>query len=165
MLSPFSAASPSDALLDLRASTSCSLTGRNTTCAFPSWPNRAALFDGHASDAAPASAFLSDEDLLGYDAPSPVCVPVHPTWSCGSSTSSSVAGSLTTEEQVSRVQAAARDGDAAVWAHVHAQTRAHQALRAAQQQQQQLQAAAHVAQRRKRRVSSKRKPSTTAANP
>ncbi|TQV94830.1 hypothetical protein IF1G_06841 [Cordyceps javanica] len=50
-----------------------SVTSRDESCAFPSWPRRASLSsspDGAASHEQRASSYLSDDDLFLYDEPS-----------------------------------------------------------------------------------------------
>lgn len=50
---------------------STSVTSRDESCAFPSWPRRASLSSTSASAYEPrASSYLSDDDLFLYDEPS-----------------------------------------------------------------------------------------------
>ncbi|KLJ11557.1 hypothetical protein EMPG_13251 [Blastomyces silverae] len=140
--------SPNDSLLDIapRKSSFSTASGRNTSCAFPSWPNRSSLFSDSDST---ASAYLSDEDLFPTS-PSPGsesafeedAASYHPVFG---------AGELTTEQQISLINNGRADEEERrqrYLANAHAQLRAQQALRAAQI----LAAEQSGGKRRKRRV-------------
>jgi hypothetical protein len=120
-------------------------TGRNASCAFPSWPNRSSLFSD--SDES-VSAYLSDEDLFPTSTVSPASEVVldddehsglHPILG---------APGLTTEEQIHMMHAADDEDERRLrfLAHVQAHARAQQALRAAQ-----LAAAEQTGMKRKKR--------------
>ncbi|PGH14501.1 hypothetical protein AJ79_02994 [Helicocarpus griseus UAMH5409] len=140
--------SPNDSLLDIapRKTSFSTTSGRNTSCAFPSWPNRSSLFSDSDSS---ASAYLSDEDLFPTSSSSSgsesaleeEAVSYHPVFG---------AGELTTEEQINMINDAAEEEERRqrYLANAHAQLRAQQALRAAQI----LAAEQSGGKRRKRRV-------------
>ncbi|EGC46787.1 conserved hypothetical protein [Histoplasma capsulatum var. duboisii H88] len=151
--------SPNDSLLDIapRKSSFSMTSGRNTSCAFPSWPNRSSLFSDSDST---ASAYLSDEDLFPTS-PSPSsesafeedAVSYHPVFG---------AGELTTEEQISMINGAAEQEERRqrYLANAHAQLRAQQAVRAAQI----LAAEQQSGKRRKRRVVTDKKRRTASSS-
>ncbi|EEH18575.1 hypothetical protein PABG_07635 [Paracoccidioides brasiliensis Pb03] len=151
--------SPNDSLLDIAPrKTSFSMTsGGNTSCAFPSWPNRSSLFSD--SDSC-ASAYLSDEDLF-----------LPPSSSSGSESAledESVsyqpvfAAELTTEEQISMINGAAEveERRRQYLANAHAQLRAQQAQRAARI----LAAEQSGGKRRKRREVTEKKGRTASSS-
>jgi hypothetical protein len=140
--------SPNDSLLDIspRKSSFSSASSRDTSCAFPSWPNRSSLL---AEAEQSASSYISDEDL--FPSSSPASPPSSCTaWSTPmsgsledeipSSTMHPVLGApdLTTEEQIQMMREAAEEEDRRTQylAHAQAHARAQQALRVAQLQQQ-----------------------------
>ncbi|RJE26143.1 hypothetical protein PHISCL_01493 [Aspergillus sclerotialis] len=97
----------------------------NSTCAFPSWPNRPSLLNGGESS---ASSYLSDEDLNipespGVDEESAAHNPLE------------AGGPLTTEQQIQLIRAAAEEEQcrARFMAQVQAHARAQQALKMNQQ--------------------------------
>ncbi|RHZ43032.1 uncharacterized protein CDV56_100157 [Aspergillus thermomutatus] len=123
-----------DTLLDIhpRKISFSGVLGMSSACAFPSWPNRPSLLSSD-SEGSTATAYLSDEDLL---------------FSNGSTSSSESAieeesaaqepamgaHSLTTEQQIQMVRAAAEEEAhrARFLAQVQAHARAQQALRVSQ---------------------------------
>ncbi|EEQ89509.1 uncharacterized protein BDCG_04629 [Blastomyces dermatitidis ER-3] len=151
--------SPNDSLLDIapRKSSFSMTSGRNTSCAFPSWPNRSSLFSDSDSS---ASSYLSDEDLFPTS-PSPSsesafeedAVSYHPVFA---------AGDLTTEEQISLINGRVDEEERRqrYLANAHAQLRAQQAQRAAQI----LAAEQSSGKRRKRRVVADKKRRTTSSS-
>ncbi|KAK2810905.1 hypothetical protein FQN50_002496 [Emmonsiellopsis sp. PD_5] len=152
--------SPTDSLLDIapRKTSFSTASGRNTSCAFPSWPNRSSLFSDSDSS---ASAYLSDEDLFPSSPSSSSSesaledegASYHPVFG---------AAELTTEEQINMINEAAEEEDRRqrYLANAHAQLRAQQALRAAQL----LAAEQGGSKRRKRRVVTDKKRRTTSSS-
>ncbi|KAI9928100.1 hypothetical protein ASPWEDRAFT_452813 [Aspergillus wentii DTO 134E9] len=122
--------SPTDSLLDItpRKSSFSSLYGVNNSCAFPSWPNRPSLLNAD-SDSSTASAYLSDEDLY-TDSPAPSDTVIEEE----SAAMDPVCGSITTEQQIQQLRAAAEEEEhrARFLAQVQAHARAQQALRVSQ---------------------------------
>ena len=122
---------PTDALLDItpRKSSFSSEYGMGAACAFPSWPNRASLASGDSSDCFVNNAYLSDEDLLWIPANTIVETPVLEDTPCQEPT---VVCSMTMEQQLARMRAAAEKEDRARFlAKVEAHARATQAIRQA----------------------------------
>lgn len=141
--------SPNDSLLDIspRKSSFSSASSRDTSCAFPSWPNRSSLLSEAEQS---ASSYISDEDLFPTSSPaSPPSSSSCTAWSTPISGSladeppsamNAVLGApdLTTEEQIQMMREAAEEEDRRTQylAHAQAHARAQQALRVAQLQQQ-----------------------------
>ncbi|KAK2754883.1 hypothetical protein FQN54_006776 [Arachnomyces sp. PD_36] len=141
--------SPNDSLLDIspRKSSFSSASSRDTSCAFPSWPNRSSLL---AEAEQSASSYISDEDLFPTSSPASPPSSSCTAWSTPmsgslsdevpSSTMNAVLGApdLTTEEQIQMMREAAEEEDRRTQylAHAQAHARAQQALRVAQLQQQ-----------------------------
>ncbi|KAM5475012.1 hypothetical protein MauCBS54593_001483 [Microsporum audouinii] len=151
--------SPCDGLLDIypRKTSFSTISGSNTSCAFPSWPNRSSLYSGSEDDSpSSASAYLSDEDLFPISS------------SGGNQTMDSPFGGdsfedetqaiigapgLTTEEQIRHMNET-EDWRMRNYVQAQAQARALQALRAAQ-----LAAVEHAqaARHRKKRAGTKKR--------
>ncbi|KAL2011112.1 hypothetical protein VTN00DRAFT_3830 [Thermoascus crustaceus] len=151
--------SPNDGLLDITPRKSSFSTSLNSSCAFPSWPNRPSLTSGDSESS--ASSYLSDEDLFpeGFSSASSEAVideesaAVDPVFG---------APDLTTEEQIQMMRAAAEEDERRMQylTHVHARARAQQALRVAQ-----LAAAEREnSRRRKRRAVPSKKPRSTSSS-
>lgn len=102
----------------------------NNSCAFPSWPKRQSLLG--ESDGSTASAYVSDEDL-GIDCAIPCDMTVDEE-SAAPQPTPAVGASLTTEQQIQMLRAAAEEEAqrARFLAQVQAHARAQQALRVGQ---------------------------------
>ncbi|KAJ5939015.1 hypothetical protein N7466_002149 [Penicillium verhagenii] len=114
---------PTDSLCDInpRKSSFSSEYGMGAACAFPSWPNRASLSSADSCDLFVNNAYLSDEDLLWM--PENAIPEKEPA-------PTQMVSSMTTEQQLQRMRAAAEQQDRALFlAKVDAHARATQALR------------------------------------
>ncbi|EFE31313.1 uncharacterized protein ARB_01708 [Trichophyton benhamiae CBS 112371] len=146
--------SPCDGLLDIypRKTSFSTISGSNTSCAFPSWPNRSSLYSGSEDDShGSASAYLSDEDLFPISSTSsssnPMLAAMETPFGSDSfdDNENAIIGNpeLTTEEQIRHMNET-EDWRMRQYVQAQAQARALQALRAAQ-----LAAVEHAQQWRK----------------
>ncbi|KAJ5587195.1 uncharacterized protein N7459_002960 [Penicillium hispanicum] len=121
---------PTDSLLDItpRKSSFSSEYGMGAACAFPSWPNRPSLSSGDSNDSFVNNAYLSDEDLLWM--PENAAVETPPLEESATPEAETVC-SLTMEQQLKRMRAAAEEDRARFLARVDAHARATQAIRQA----------------------------------
>jgi hypothetical protein len=123
-----------DTLLDIhpRKTSFSDVLGMSSACAFPSWPKRPSLLSSD-SEGSTASAYLSDEDLLFSSGPASSSESAIEEESAAQEPAMG-AHSLTTEQQIQMVRAAAEEEAHRVrfLAQVQAHARAQQALRVAQ---------------------------------
>ena len=120
---------PTDSLTTItpRKSSFSSEYGMGAACAFPSWPNRPSLSSGNSNDSFVNNAYLSDEDLLWM--PENAIVEV-PTLEDAPSDETATVCSMTTEQQLERMRAAAEARSRALFlAKVETHARATQAIR------------------------------------
>ncbi|KAF3490812.1 OefB [Arthroderma uncinatum] len=154
--------SPCDGLLDIypRKTSFSTISGSNTSCAFPSWPNRSSLYSGSEDEgSSSASAYLSDEDLfpVSSSGSNPATMMMESPFGSDSfeDDTPAIIGApgLTTEEQIRHINEA-EDWRMRNYVQAQAQARALQALRAAQLAAvEQAQASRH----RKRRAGTKKR--------
>ncbi|EZF28421.1 hypothetical protein TMEN_5048 [Trichophyton mentagrophytes] len=134
--------SPCDGLLDIypRKTSFSTISGSNTSCAFPSWPNRSSLYSGSEEGShGSASAYLSDEDLFPISSTSsssnPMLAAMETPFGSDSfdDNENAIIGNpeLTTEEQIRHMNET-EDWRMRQYVQAQAQARALQALRAAQ---------------------------------